>query len=142
MMAAPRGSCSARRVASSAACQRIASCVTSCASTSPQLGCSGRQLPNAPLFQSVPRRMKALSGKSLDRSAVLAIVKRRCREAGLPASICNHSFRATGITLHQENGGDIEVAAQLAGHADTRTTQLNNRSRRSITSAELDRIQL
>jgi hypothetical protein len=35
-----------------------------------------------------------------------------------------HPFRATGITLHQENGGDIESAARLAGHADTRTTQL------------------
>lgn len=42
--------------------------------------------------------------------------------SGFSDSICNHSFRATGITLHQENGGDIETAARLAGHADTRTT--------------------
>jgi integrase/recombinase XerD len=96
----------------------------------------------APLFQSAPRRSKALSGKPLDRSAVLGIVKRRCRDVGLPPSICNHSFRATGITLHQENGGDIETAARLAGHADTRTTQLYNRRSRSIVSAEVERVRL
>jgi hypothetical protein len=53
----------------------------------------------APLFQSAPRRAKSLSGSALDGSGVLAIVKRRCRAVGLPESICNHSFRASGITL-------------------------------------------
>jgi integrase len=96
----------------------------------------------APLFQSAPRRSKTLSGKALDRSSVLAMVKRRCRAVGLPASICNHSFRATGITLHQENGGDIEAAARLAGHADSRTTQLYNRARRHVRSIEVERVQL
>lgn len=95
-----------------------------------------------PLFQSAPRRAKELSGKPLDRSAVLAIVKRRCREVDLPSSICNHSFRATGITLHQENGGDIEVAARLAGHADTRTTQLYNRKRHEVSSIDVERVHL
>jgi integrase/recombinase XerD len=96
----------------------------------------------APLFQSAPRRSKTLSGKALDRSSVLGMVKRRCRAAGPPASICNHSFRATGITLHQENGGDIEAAARLAGHADTRTTQLYNRTSRHVSSIEVERVQL
>lgn len=96
----------------------------------------------APLFQSAPRRARGLSGRPLDRSAVLAIVKRRCRELDLPASICNHSLRATGITLHQENGGDIEMAARLAGHADTRTTQLYNRSKREMSYIEVERVQL
>lgn len=82
---------------------------------------------NAPLFQSAPRG-QGLSGKPLDRSSVLAIVKRRCQAVGLPAAICNHSFRATGITLHQENGGSLQAAARLAGHADPRTTQLYDRS--------------
>jgi hypothetical protein len=45
-------------------------------------------------------------GNALDSSVVLGIVKRPHREVGLPASICNHSFRATGITLLQENGGE------------------------------------
>jgi site-specific recombinase XerD len=105
-------------------------------------GLNRREHAKAPLFQSAPGRSKSLSGKPLDRSAVLGIVKRRCRDVGLPASICNHSFRATGITLHQENGGDIEAAARLAGHADTRTTQLYNRNRRTISLVEVERVQL
>jgi integrase len=69
-------------------------------------------------------------------------VKRRCAAAGLPANLCNHSFRATGITIHQENGGRIEDAAELAGHASTRTTQLYNRKLRNIARAEVERVQL
>lgn len=95
-----------------------------------------------PLFQSAPRFARTLSGRPLDRSSVLGIVKRRCRAVGLPASICNHSFRATGITIHQENGGDIQAAARLAGHSDPRTTQLYSCSRRPIASLEIERIQL
>ncbi|MEY4550890.1 MAG: hypothetical protein RL685_7085 [Pseudomonadota bacterium] len=95
-----------------------------------------------PLFQSAPGHATTLSGRPLDRSSVLGIVKRRCRDVGLPASICNHSFRATGITLHQEGGGDIETAARLAGHADPRTTRLYSRHQREISSAEVERVQL
>lgn len=94
-----------------------------------------------PLFQSVHRHGKAPSGKPLTRSAVLGIVKRRCRAIGLPPTICNHSFRATGITLHQQNGGDLASAARLAGHADVRTTQLYDRSSRNL-SIEVERVQL
>jgi site-specific recombinase XerD len=96
----------------------------------------------APLFQSAPRVGAALSGKALGRSDVWAMVKRRCVGAGLPSTICNHSFRATGITIHQENGGRIEDAAELAGHASTRTTQLYNRKLRKVARAEVERVQL
>jgi integrase len=61
---------------------------------------------------------------------------------GLPPSICNHSFRATGITIHQENGGDIVEAQKLAGHADPRTTQLYNRKTGKLLRAEVERVQL
>jgi integrase len=60
----------------------------------------------------------------------------------LPSTICNHSFRATGITIHQENGGRIEDAAELAGHASTRTTQLYNRKLRKVARAEVEHVQL
>jgi site-specific recombinase XerD len=95
-----------------------------------------------PLFQSAPRKALGLSGKALSRSDVWAMVKRRCAAAGLPANVCNHSFRATGITIHQENGGRIEDAAELAGHASTRTTQLYNRKLRKVARAEVERVQL
>ena len=78
----------------------------------------------------------------MSRRDVLAMVKRRARAAGLSSALCNHSFRATGITIHQENGGRIEDAALLAGHASPRTTQLYNRKARKVVRAEVERVQL
>ena len=49
----------------------------------------------APLFQSVDRSDR-LSGGSLTRRVVLAMIKRCAAAAGLPASTCCHTFRATG----------------------------------------------
>jgi site-specific recombinase XerD len=95
-----------------------------------------------PLFQSAPRHSQRLSGKIIRRTDVWSMVKRRCEAAGLPASICNHSFRATGITIHQENGGRIEDAAELAGHSSPRTTQLYNRKSRKLARAEVERVQI
>jgi integrase len=50
-------------------------------------GLNGREHAKAPLFQSAPGRSKSLSGKPLDRSAVLGIVKRRCRHVRLPERV-------------------------------------------------------
>jgi integrase/recombinase XerD len=95
-----------------------------------------------PLFQSAPKRSGALSGKAMGRIAVWKTVKRRCKAAGLPSSISNHSFRATGLTLHQLNGGKLEDAQEMAGHADARTTRLYVRKSRKIAQAEFERVQL
>jgi len=96
----------------------------------------------APLFQSAPRRGGALSGEALSIDDALRAVKRRCKAAGLPGGISNHSFRATGITLHQESGGRLEEAQDLAGHADARTTRLYVRKERKLAQAEVERVQL
>ena len=96
---------------------------------------------DAPLWQSATRA-GGLSGEALTSRGALDIVKRRCAAAGLPSDICNHSFRATGITLHQDAGGDIEAARQLAGHASVKTTQLYNRSGDKTRRAEVERVQL
>jgi site-specific recombinase XerC len=74
------------------------------------------------------RHSRTLTGEALSERGALHIVKRRCKAAALPSDICNHSFRATGITLHQDAKGDMEAARQLAGHANIKTTQLYNRS--------------
>ena len=62
------------------------------------------------------------------------MIKRRARKAGLPTEICAHSFRGAGITEYLRNGGDLEVAARIAGHASIRTTQPRGRLRRSLRS--------
>jgi integrase/recombinase XerD len=95
-----------------------------------------------PLFQSAPRTSSKLSGRALNTNNVLAAVKRRCSDVGLPSTICNHSFRATGLTLHQESGGRLEDAQELAGHAEASTTRLYIRTKRRLAQKEVERVQL
>jgi integrase len=78
----------------------------------------------------------------MTRGSVLEAVKRRCHVVGLSPDVCCHSFRATGITLHQEAGGRLEDAAELAGHASTQTTRLYSRASRKVQRKEVERIQL
>ncbi len=93
----------------------------------------------APLFQSVDRSGR-LRGRSLTRRVVLAMIKRRASAAGLPASTCCHTFRATGITAYLSNGGTLEHAQQIAGHASPRTTKLYDRTADTVTLDEIERI--
>ncbi|MEM6371149.1 MAG: tyrosine-type recombinase/integrase [Myxococcota bacterium] len=97
----------------------------------------------APLFQGVwpPRgpRQKA-TGKVMQRNTVLQMVKRRAERLGMDGNLCTHSFRATGITAYVEAGGSLQTAAQMAGHADVRTTQLYVRSSEKSLRSEVERI--
>ena len=92
---------------------------------------------NAPLFRTLDRR-GSLTGNRLDRREALAMVKRRARDAGLGDQICNHSFRATGITVYLQNGGTIERAQQLAAHESPRTTKLYDRTNDEISMDEVE----
>ena len=76
--------------------------------------------PKMPLFQTMDPARR-LTGRALNRRLVLALIKRRAAVAGLPPSTCCHTLRATGITAYLLNGGTIEHAQQIAGHADTVT---------------------
>ena len=95
-----------------------------------------------PLFQTAPGHRPVLTGEAMSIGDALRAVRRRCKAAGLPSSISSHSFRATGITVHQENGGRLEDAQELAGHADVRTTRLYIRKARKIAQAGVERVQL
>ncbi len=55
---------------------------------------------------------------------------------------CCHTFRATGITAYLENGGLLEHAQQMAGHASARTTKLYDRRGEQISLDEVERIAL
>jgi integrase/recombinase XerD len=48
------------------------------------------------------------------------MLKRRFKQAGLPAHYSPHSLRATGITNFLRNDGTLEAAQRIAGHADTK----------------------
>jgi integrase len=93
----------------------------------------------SPLFRTLDRRGR-LSGRRLDRREALAMVKRRASYAGLGDRVCNHSFRATGITVYLQNGGTLEKGQQIAAHESPRTTKLYDRTQDEITLDEIERI--
>jgi site-specific recombinase XerD len=92
-----------------------------------------------PLFRSCDRK-RQLTGRRLHRTEALLMVKRRARAAGLPDGVCNHTFRATGITAFLENGGTVEKAQQIAAHESPRTTKLYDRTSDQLTLDEIERI--
>ena len=96
--------------------------------------------PKAALFQTVDPAGRQLTGRVLERRVVLAMIKRRAAAAGLPASTCCHTFRATGITVYLSNGGTLERAQQIAAHASPKTTKLYDRTADTVTVDEIERI--
>ncbi|MDQ3920177.1 MAG: site-specific integrase [Acidobacteriota bacterium] len=93
----------------------------------------------SPLFRTI-NKSRQLTVSPMYRSDVLRMIKRRAEAAGLPASTCCHTFRATGITAYLENGGTIENAQAIAAHESPRTTKLYDRTKDEITLDEVERI--
>lgn len=60
----------------------------------------------------------------------------------LTEAISCHSFRVTDITNYLANGGSLEVAAQIAGHASATTTKLYDRRNEEISRGEIERIRI
>jgi integrase len=56
------------------------------------------------------------------------------------STTCCHTFRATGITAHLQNGGTLEHAQQIAAHQSSRTTKLYDRTKDEISLDEVERI--
>ena len=98
--------------------------------------------PKGPLFRAAIRGTKTLGPSRLSRARAFEMVRRRAKQAGIPTLICNHSFRATGITAYLKNDGQLDKAAQMAAHASTRTTQLYDRRRDEVSLDEVERIRL
>ena len=93
------------------------------------------------LFRSLNRKRR-LSERRFHRRDVLAMVKRRARQAGLADTIGNHTFRGTGITTFLQNNGTIERAQQIAAHESPRTTKLYDRRNDELTPHEIERIRI
>lgn len=95
----------------------------------------------SPLFQTFTGpKHDELSGRAMNRDEALQMVKRRLKRAGLPELFSNHSFRATGITTFLENGGLLETAQRIAGHADSRTTGGYDRRATRLELGEITRV--
>src|SRR3954471_11978533 len=59
-----------------------------------------RQERSGPLFRSARGKTGALTERALDPVNAWAMVKRRARQAGVSTALCNHSFRAMGLTAY------------------------------------------
>jgi integrase/recombinase XerD len=68
------------------------------------------------------------------------MLKRRFKQAGLPAHYSPHSLRATGITNFLRNDGTLEAAQRIAGHADSRTTKLYDRRGQKVLLEDMESI--
>ena len=93
-----------------------------------------------PLFRSAVGKTRTLTDRALRRNNALDMVKRRATAAGLSKRVCNHTFRATGITAYLEAGGTIEKAQQIAAHESPKTTKLYDRTSDQISLDEIERI--
>ncbi len=92
----------------------------------------------SPLFRSMPD--KQISIDRLQERNALDMIKRRAKKVGLPDWIGNHVCRATGITRFLGAGGTLEEAANLANHADMRTTRIYDKRDRVIRRTSVERI--
>ena len=101
-------------------------------------GCGLASSPESPLFRSIQK--KVMTPLPLGPRAALEMIYRRTRRAGIPGRFCCHTFRATGITTFLENGGSLETAQFIAGHADSRTTKIYDRRERLAAQSDIERI--
>jgi len=100
-------------------------------------GIAGKK--KTPLFRTIDRHRR-LTPRPMHRMDAWRMIKRRAQAIGLPEDICNHTFRATGITAYLENGGTVEHAQQIANHESPKTTKLYDRTSDQITLDEVERI--
>lgn len=94
----------------------------------------------APIFRTARGKTGTLTENRMTQSDAWRMLQRRAAAAGVATAICNHSWRASGITVFLENGGSIEMAQYMAGHADPRTTKLYDRRRQVVSRGEVERI--
>jgi site-specific recombinase XerD len=94
----------------------------------------------SPLFRTAARDKAGLTELRMTQSDAWRMLQRRARAAGLEARLSNHTWRATGITTFLAHGGALEVAQDMAGHADPRTTRLYDRRRQLIIRSEVERV--
>src|SRR6202521_2295886 len=95
--------------------------------------------PGSHLFPAALGKTGKLSRRPLVRTDAAEMLKRRLKQAGLPAHYSPHSFRATGITNFLENDGTLESAQRIAGHADSRTTNLYARRGQKVLLEDMER---
>ena len=88
-----------------------------------------------PVFVSLSKRS---FGKRLSPSAILEVVKKRAREAGIRRNIVAHSLRHAAVTHALDHHASLEETGAHARHRDPRTTARYDRRRKRRGAAAAD----
>lgn len=96
--------------------------------------------PKQFLFCTAQGKKDFLTDRPMSQSDAYRMVRRRTRDAGIKTKIGNHTFRATGITAYLKNGGELEIAQQIAAHESSRTTGHCDRRDDDVSLDEVERI--
>ena len=102
------------------------------------------KLSEGPLFRTLRGRSGQLTDRRLQRGECRAMILRRCKSAGIETpGICNHTFRGTGITAYLSNpDARLELAQQMAGHSDPKTTRMYDRRSDVVSLDEVEKISI
>ncbi len=96
---------------------------------------------DVPLFQTITRDRRTLTGRRLNRTEAWYMVRRRARAAAIDTPISCHTFRGTGITAYlQHPDAKLEEAQKMAAHSDPKTTRLYDRRSQAVTIDDVERI--
>jgi len=97
---------------------------------------------DTPLFLSAYRKTGRLTGNPITGVDICRMVKRRLKDAGLPARLSPHSFRVSVVTDLLTQGVPLEDVQYLAGHADPRVTRIYDRRQKRVTRNIVERISI
>jgi len=56
--------------------------------------------------------------------------------------ICCHTFRPVYITMYPHNGGELETAQHIAGHASANTTRIYDHRDKKVAQDEIERVRI
>jgi site-specific recombinase XerD len=96
--------------------------------------------PDGFLFRTAAGKTGVLTENPMWQQDAYRMIQRRARAVGIETRICNHTFRATGITTYLKNAGKLEHAQTIANHSSPRTTKLYDRREEEISLDEIERI--
>jgi integrase/recombinase XerD len=94
----------------------------------------------SPLFRTMQGRTHRFTEKAMTGDDVLAMFKRRLKNAGLPDVFSCHSCRKATATNLLEQGVELADVQNFLGHADPRTTKLYDQRQLSVTRNIVERI--
>jgi len=93
-----------------------------------------------PLFRTVQGRTQRFTDRAMSGEDILAMFKRRLKDAGLPVSFSCHSCRKATATNLLEQGVELADVQNFLGHADPRTTKLYDQRELGVTRNIVERI--